>query len=249
MKKTILAVTLLFALSLSGAANAFTESVDGNFSGSINFSGAIVDSTPIWRWEVPGEAALTGWDMKETDGVVSGSFGEHTTFTFASKPTMTLIHGFMKTPAVSGGVGLTPRITLNEGVSTVILEGDTKSTVRLVATGRDAKNAAVADGTMEIKAQAFLGGVLIDASTVKYFGSTKAQTLLSSNQADFATTYPSPVAATNNFSEARALFGNRAMSDLSGAYVVEVSDYKLTFPTVSLPATWEVIIPVTVRVF
>lgn len=244
MKKTLLAVTLLSALSLSGAANAFTEATDGTFSGNLNFSGTITDDNPIWAWEIPAVPGdVTGWDALVINGVVSG---DNTTFAFTSKPAMTLIHGFMKTPSVSGGSGITPVITVGNEGSTVVLSGDATQDVTVVATGKDASNTAVANGTMAIKAQAFLGGALKDAGTIKYFGAEKAQTVLSANQPNFSTTYPSPEAGTNNFADTEALFANQAMSDLSGAYVAEISNYRLTFPSASLPATWSAIIPVIV---
>lgn len=243
MKKTLLAVTMLSALSLSGVANAFTEAVDGNFTGSLDFSGTISDDNPIWSWEIPAVAGdVTGWDTFVMNGIGSG---DNTTFTF-SKPAMTLIHGFMKTPSASGGAGITPVITVGPEARKVVLSGDAKQDVIVVATGKNALNAAVADGTMSIKAQAFLGGALKEGAAVKYFGSTKAQTVLSSNQADFATTYPSITAGTHNFAQTEALFVNKSMRALSGAYVAEISDYKLTFPSATLPATWSAIIPVTV---
>ncbi len=247
MKKTLLAVTLLSALSLSSAANAFTEATDGTFSGDLNFSGTITDDNPIWAWEIPAVPGdVTGWDALVLNGVVSG---ENTTFTFASKAAMTLIHGYMKTPSISGGAGITPVITVGNDGSTVVLSGDHTQDVTIVATGKNAANEAVANGTMAIKAQAFLGGVLkttFEGNPInKLFGSTKAQNVVKL-QADFDTTYPTPLEGVNNFADTEALFANQAMIDLSGAYVAEISDYRLTFPSASLPATWSAIIPVTV---
>ncbi|EEX67705.1 hypothetical protein VCJ_000008 [Vibrio metoecus] len=42
------------------------------------------------------------------------------------------------------------------------------------------------------------------------------------------------------------MFANQGMSDLSGAYVAEISDYVLGFPSATLPATWSAVVPVTV---
>ena len=243
MKKTLLAVTMLSALSLSGVANAFTEATDGNFTGKIDFNGTITDDNPTWSWEVPAESAnLTGWDVLVINGTVSG---DNTSFAF-TKPAMTLIHGFMKTPSAIGGAGITPVIKMGPTASALTLSGDAKQTVTVVATGKNASSVAVTDGTMQVSAQAFLGGALKSGSTVKYFGSTKAQTVLRTNQSNFATLYPNPQAGTNTFTQTEALFTNAAMTDLSGAYTAEISDYKLTFPSATLPATWSAIIPVTV---
>ena len=244
MKKTLLAVTLLSALSLSGTASAFTESTDGNFTGALDFSGTITNDNPIWAWETPAlPADVTGWDALVANGQVTGN---NSSFTFADKSAMTLIHGFMKAPAVSGGAGITPVIKVGPTATAVTISGDAKQDVTVVATGKNAADEVVTSGTMLVKTQVFLGGALKDGSAVKYFGSTKAQTLLSANQADFETVYPNPTVGTNNYAQTEALFSNQSMSDLSGAYVAEISDYKLTFPSATLPATWEAIIPVTV---
>lgn len=242
MQQKTLIVTMLAALFLSRAASAeFTEAVDGQFSGNIDFNGTITDTNPIWAWEIP-EQSITdaqGWDALVLNGQVNG---DKTSFTFPEKSSMPLIRGFMKTPSVSGGAGITPVITIGGGDNSVVLSGDVAQDVTVVATGKNSSNVAVPDGSMSLKAQAFLGG----AHDATYFGSTKAQEVLAANQENFATNYPSLTAANQSYAQSEEAFRNQSFSKLSGAYIAEIKDYLLTFPSASLPSTWSAIVPVTV---
>ncbi|OCH43069.1 hypothetical protein [Aliivibrio fischeri] len=246
MKKTLLAATILSTLLMSGAASAaFVESPTG-FNGQLNFNGTITNTNPVWSWEIPAQSVTdaTGWDALVLNGVVNGT---NTEFTFPSKQPMTLINGFMKTPSSSGGAGITPVVKIMSYDGTEVeIKGNSPQSIIVTATGKDVNTKPVADGTMEIDAQTFLGGAYGDATSSIYFGAQKAQQVLATNNADFATNYGTPTANTGNYAKAAEDFTNQSHANLSGAYLVEISNYKIAFPSTTLPATWTADIAVTV---
>ena len=245
MKKTLLAVTMLSALSLSSVATA--AFVEGNdFTDNLTFSGTIKNDNPIWAWEVPmsNTQAVQGWDALVINGVITG---QNTEYAFASKSKMTLIHGYMKTASVTGGAGITPVITVGNTDSAITILDGSEQEVTVIATGSNASSNAVINGTMKLKAQAFLGGAINDGKNSRYFGSSKAHSVLASNRPDFTDTYPVISAATGQtYSQSELEFADQTNIKLSGAYLAEISDYKLAFPSDTIPATWSAIIPVTV---
>ncbi|CEO40976.1 hypothetical protein [Photobacterium kishitanii] len=238
MRKTLLAVSILF---MAGAADAATS--DGGFSGKLDFNGAITDTRPTWMWEIPDASknAATGWKAELRYGVSANS---NTTWTFTDKPKLDLIHGYMKSPAAEGGAGITPVIKVGSTNSQTTLDGSVQK-ITLVANGKDSSDADVAAGVMELNVQGFLGGVYVNGRSGQKFGAAEVQTVVA-KQANFITKYPILIDGTGSFSEAEAEFAKEANKTLSGAYVVKISDYSLTFPTASIPATWNTIVPVTV---
>ncbi|PSU87405.1 fimbrial protein [Photobacterium kishitanii] len=241
MKKTLLAVSVLSTLFMAGAVNAaMVEGSNGSFSGQLDFNGTITDTTPIWMWEIPeaSKNAATGWTVDVREGVVADS---NTTWTFPDKSALDLIQGFMKFPIAEGGAGITPLIKVGPTDSATILDG-TLQTITLVANGKDTSDVDVAAGAMELKVQGFLGGVY---GSGQKFGAAETQTVVA-KQVNFSTNYPTLIDGTGSFSEAETEFTKEANKTLSGAYLVKISDYSLTFPTASIPATWNTIVPVTV---
>ena len=71
------------------------------------FREPLLMTTLFWHGKSLLCQQITGWDALVVNGQVTGN---NSSFTFADKPAMTLIHGFMKTPSVSGGAGITPVI-------------------------------------------------------------------------------------------------------------------------------------------
>lgn len=241
MKKTLLATSVLSTLLMVGSANAaMLKSTNGNFSGQLDFSGTITDTTPSWMWEIPEATknAATGWSVDVSDGVDADS---NTTWTFPSKPALDLIQGFMKKPISEGAIGVTPLIKVGPSDSATTLDG-TLQTITLVADGKNKSNSSVTTGEMVLKVQGFLGGVY---NTGQKFGAVEAQAIVA-KQVDFSTNYPTLVNGTGSFSEAEAEFTKVENKNLSGAYLVKISDYSLTFPKGIIPATWNTILPVTV---
>lgn len=241
MNKTLLASSVLSTLLMAGSANAaMLKSTSGNFSGQLDFSGTITDTTPIWMWEIPEEtkSAATGWIVDVRDGVVADS---NTTWTFPSKPVLNLIQGFMKSPISEGGIGVTPLIKVGPIDSATTLDG-TLQTIKLVANGKDISDGDVAAGEMSLKVKGFLGGVY---NSGQKFGAVEAQTVVA-NQVNFSTNYPTLVEGSGSFSEAETEFTKVVNKNLSGGYLVKISDYSLTFPKGSIPSTWSTILPVTV---
>ncbi|WP_058118972.1 hypothetical protein [Photobacterium kishitanii] len=238
MKKTFLAVSILF---IAGAANA--EVPEGGFSGKLDFNGAITDTRPTWMWEIPDASknAATGWKAELRYGVSANS---NTTWTFTDKPKLDLIHGYMKSPVAEGGVGITPVIKVGSTNSQTTLDGSVQK-ITLVANGKDSSDADVAAGVMELNVQGFLGGVYTNGGKSSTFGAAEVQAVVV-KQADFNTTYPLLLDGSGSFSEAETEFAKEENKTLSGAYVVKISDYSLTFPTASIPAKWNSIVPVTV---
>ncbi|WP_274877320.1 fimbrial protein [Vibrio harveyi] len=243
MKNTILAISLAAALGSVGSANAaFVDTTAGGFNGNIQFSGTISDPAPIWAFEIPDATknGVKNWNVNKSDGVASGS---NTTFSFSTKPTYTLIHGFMKTTARIGGPGLTPEIKVGKVGSEVKLDG-TEQVVNIDAT--DTASSSNVKGSLSFKAIGYIGGAYYDAATPKYFGSVKAQQVLSTNRADFNTAYPSVAAGTSTFAQAETLMASTSSQKVSGAYTVDIKDYSLTFPTATIPTSWEATVPVVV---
>ncbi len=241
MKKTFLATSILSTLLMAGSANAAMLTVaNGNFSGQLDFSGTITDTTPIWMWKIPEATknAATGWIVDVRNGVAVDS---NTTWTFPSKPALNLIQGFMKYPISEGAIGVTPLIKVGPIDSATTLDG-TLQTITLVANGKDISDGDVAAGEMALKVQGFLGGIYNNGQK---FGAVEAQTVIA-NQDNFSTNYPTLVNGTGSFSEAETEFTKTENKNLSGGYLVRISDYSLTFPTNSIPTTWNTIIPVTV---
>jgi hypothetical protein len=243
MKNTILAISLVAALGSVGSANAaFVDATGGSFSGNIEFSGTITDPAPIWAFEIPDATknGVKNWDVKRSDGVVDGS---NTTYSFSTKPTYTLIQGFMKSTARIGGPGLTPVIKVGKVGSEVTLDG-TEQTVTVDAT--DTASSSSVSGSLSFKATGYLGGAYVDATTPKFFGSVKAQQVLSANRTDMNTEYPSIAAGTTTFDQAETLMATASSMKVSGAYAVDIKDYSVTFATASIPSAWEAVVPVTV---
>ena len=241
MKKTLLAMTVLSTLFLAGTANAaLVESTDGSFTGKLDFNGTITDTNPVWMWEITdaSKAAATGWNSLVINGVVSGS---NTTWTFGNKPSIELIRGYMKTPSISGGTGITPVIKVGPTESATTLDG-TVQTITLVATGNTAASDAVAPGTMKLNVQGLLGGA---HTTGQKFGAVEAQAI-AELQDGYATTYPTAVGGTGSFSAAETALSNQDLTNITGAYLANLSNYELSFPSESVPATWTTTVPVTV---
>lgn len=240
MKKTLLAVSVLSTLFMAGTANAWVTSEDGTFAGQLDFNGTITDTNPDWMWEVPEDTvtAATGWDALRINAIANGDNSE---FHFIAKPALDLIRGYMKEPAATGGAGLTPVIKVGAGDAVVTLDG-TVQALTLVAAGLDASDAATADGQMKMNVQGYLGGAIENT----YFGAVEVQSIISANQVAFDTNYPEITAGTSSWADAEALFPLDTTLKLSGAYLAKISDYKVSFPTASIPAKWSTVVPVTV---
>ncbi len=244
MKKTMLSSSMLAILLASASSNAaFVDASGGSFDGNINFGGTIVDVSPIWSFQIPSPTveAIKGWhSIAQIQGLRNG---DNTEFHFTDKPVMTMIQGFMKTSAASGGPGLTPEIKVGQGENELTLDG-TKQPFSVTATGQS--GAGSTEGKLSFDVQGYIGGAYIDDSTPKYFGSKMAQNVLTSNRQDIATAYQGIVAAETDFAAANAIFANVDSKTLSGAYTVDMRNYKLAFPTNNMPETWTAAVPVTV---
>ena len=112
MKKTLLAVLVLPAMFVAGAANAaFIESQDG-FTGKLDFNGTIVNKAPNWAWEIPDAsvAKAKDWALELQQ---SNVVGKNNVWNLSHKGPLTALHGYMVASNASGAPGLTPVVELN----------------------------------------------------------------------------------------------------------------------------------------
>jgi hypothetical protein len=134
--KTLIAVASVAAVFgvVPVTQAAFTDDPSfGGYTGTMRFSGTVVDQTPKWMWEVPqsGTAYTAGFEMDNNDGTASNG---KLVFSYTAAPNITLLNGYLKAVSPNGGVGLQPLVTLGLAGQNFTLVTGTVSSDSLTAT-------------------------------------------------------------------------------------------------------------------
>lgn len=251
MKKTLLAVLVLPAMFVAGAANAaFIESQDG-FTGKLDFNGTIVNKAPNWAWEIPDAsvAKAKDWALELQQ---SNVVGKNNVWNLSYKGPLTALHGYMVASSANGAPGLTPVIELN-GIK---LAGGIQA-VALKAEGTKGGK-AVPDGSMKLQVSSVLGSLMVYKNSHKYqvksnTGSWKTteaavEQLQRVGMAALDVKYPDLTWDDNgkDWVNSDTYLREADYNDVTGQLVAEVGDFQLIFPTASIPDTWTASLPIVV---
>ncbi|WP_418884916.1 hypothetical protein [Citrobacter arsenatis] len=134
LSNTLVALGVMAASGLVSVAQAaFTEDTGyAGVKGDITFSGTVTDMTPKWMWEVSNAGKpYTGYDININLGT---SAAGKSTFAYTAMPDITLLQGYLKSPAPNGGLGLQPVVTLGVTGQDFTLVTGTVSSDNLTAT-------------------------------------------------------------------------------------------------------------------
>lgn len=262
MKKSVLAVTTLTVMVVSGMANAaFTDTdASGNWTGNLEFSGTITNTTPVWTYQIPDATVVAAkdWEVERQRGTVSGT---NTSFSFAKN--ITVLEGVMKEPVPSARPGLQPVITFgNQGseyrwdTSVKRGTGVTKLSVTAKASGNHVIGVT---GQLQMtlstefaaQAEINLSGPKVDAwFTPASYNGSDAYALLKS-QPYYDQLY-NGIALIDDSTRANSseILGkyDQGVTNASAALVVKATEFSLTFPTASIPNAWTATLPISITV-
>ena len=250
MKKTLLALATTGALVVSGSAlAAFADAPQGEGSGAsaqIEITGTIINTNPIWMWQIPAalQTAVTDVALKRVEGV---SVGNNTEFALTKTP-MNVLEGYMKTPTVQGGAGLTPLISI--GGMDMMTECGTSAgcTISLKATnaGEDVADVVIdAIQTWSYAHENSSGTVFVGLNHDA--NNTAVALNILKRQANFDITYPSPTkGAAATASQVNGFLADSATKKVAQSRVSVVKSSKLVAPTGAIPTVWAATLPITV---
>ncbi|OCH43070.1 hypothetical protein [Aliivibrio fischeri] len=251
MKKTLLTLSMLGAIAVSGSAMAqFADAPVNQGAGAgtkLTISGMLTNTNPNWMWQIPEDTAnrATSIQLKTIEGVVNGT---NTEWILPAMADQSLLQGYMKTPSATSGAGLTPIITVG---STSILTS-TPQNYMLTTDIMKADTTSVA-GTLEISLTSSLVAAACYHSTGLCYttdGSTAiaALNLLKRNQLDYFVTYEGiRIGREHDLNNLELL--SQTTSDrfaASGAVDINLRSVKLIVPTASIPNKWTASLPITI---
>ncbi|EEX67704.1 hypothetical protein [Vibrio metoecus] len=255
MKKTLLAAATASALVVSGGAlAAFADAPKGEGAGAsaqLKITGTLTNTNPNWMWQIPADAqaAVKDVTLKKITGVVNGA---NTEFSITTTP-MSILEGYMKTPAPTGGAGLTP--VINVGGTDMVKDCSAQAgcTISVDAMAGEDRVGKVAMAFQQEFAEAYhiRDEVHLSGKTFNNVATKRAVQVLESNQQGFWTTYPlegmvrDEPAASGLFYDIW-LSSPSSRSLLSASRVSVMKSSKLVVPTGAVPATWAATLPITI---
>ncbi|TCW20770.1 hypothetical protein [Vibrio crassostreae] len=269
MMKNKLAIALFTALAASGSAHASKKPIGGSWTGSLDFNGKITSYSPPWEFEVPAATQVLANNGSIDKSVKGGKVdGINTTWTIDALINQDILTGLLKnTP--TGGVSLTPVITLGETGNTVTTNigaggGDCTTlkpcTVSLIATGTGSNSAPVA-GTLTVNFETglsivYTGGELVGSTgrtngiSSGYASSHALRNLNESLTAQGHGYYDGVVNAAN-YTPAQLvnILNSPQNTNINAALVLQqIGAQVLSFPTATIPATWTASLPIEISV-
>ncbi|WP_370556258.1 fimbrial protein [Edwardsiella tarda] len=266
MKKTLLALALATG-AVSGSAMAWQE---GNFNGSVDIGGNIVQQQPSWQWMVGNESG-SAVNLNLSDAVVSGNNNVWSGVGAKSYP---ILLGKTKFKYSGVGTGMSPVITYGGEGFAINFPADAAPKITLTAKGKtDTAKTGVLKFNMNMyaladviwskagtngndlytyqmiadTAKSYGNGYLQNAGYVKTLTSAKVKDgvarLLG---ADMITLDPGTV-ETASYTRPN-LFDDTSALGLQGAYGSEfvANSGELTFPKDATPSDWKATLAVTV---
>lgn len=243
MKKTLLALTVLSAISVSGVAKATL--VEGPFNGSLDFTGTITNTSPEWAWGIPvtTKTAVTGVALEAINGKDTGS---NLDYDILAANGLTFLEGAM-TKAGQPNPSLLPVITV-DGVG-INLSETSQATAISIDVNNGTDSAVI--GALNLNANVQMVTSAIDSSNSSQllFNGTSAPLAKALLEAQpwFAATYPSITDASG--------YPTRALTDTTGRYLkvgsaitLTMDQVKLSIPKGTSVTTWKATLPVVVTV-
>lgn len=245
MKKTLLAITLLSAFGVGVANAGYTDTMP---SANLAIDGAILETNPAWKWQIPAEAidAMRDITFKKDTGVVDGV---NTKFTVANISSILIEGGSID--AATPAPGQFPAIT----VGGVDIDYTINQDVNINTTNNSGKL------TLHINSALAYMQQYPDANGITDYWNAR----VSSDVRDDAFNAAKNVLAGSKWIPAQAnidqIFNrqpiNHAWDVLTnpngganvlviGAAAVELTRYEVTFPTNAIPSTWSATLPITV---
>lgn len=245
MKKTLLAVTLLSVFGV-GVANA--SSVEGPGTGELKIDGAILETNPSWKWQIPVAAMDAARDIKFTrdSGVV-----EELNTTFTNTDGFIILEGG-SIDAASPRPGQFPVIT----VGGVAIDYGNKQVISLNMTDNSGLvDVSIGSGLAVMYQRADSDGEMSTYNHAKWSSANIAtsakRTMLESSwepaQGNIGSSWwdMTTVNMHTLLVNPSSVDGHRIMT-IIGSAAVEVNEYKLIFPTDAVPPTWSATLPITV---
>ena len=255
MKKTYLAVFIIPTMLAAGPANAaFVESTDGMFSGKLDFTGTVVDMAPNWKWQIQeaSVAKASDWVLIKTNSKVNGN---NTEWDLASKGPIDFLQGFMQSTVKIGRSGLTPVVA----IAGVQVDSSTSHlfSVPVTATVGDSPTA---DGVMTGTYTQVYAGISalfvnqiinIAADVSNQALAITAKGLLDEHKAALEAKYPGMTVSSGGSSSNTSVLSlltttDLAQQDRAVSLATSLSDFKISFPTGSIPDSWNASIPVEI---
>lgn len=270
MKMKALKLALLAAGLVSGSVSAaFTEG-DLAAGNSITLKGEITNTNPVWAWKTGADQ--TDWDTTKLEWKVTG---ENATADFSGKGDVALLDGYLVNIAPTGAVGLEPVITIGgDGYTVTAGAGTMEQTAKVKVTGlKDATDTtSTVDGEMTFKTVvAAMSAWQFATNKANYYSpmevngngqvylppvsTTNAAYLRAAQKAvdnqklsvDFAT---APYAALKpdfaRVTKANVHWGLPTQTLITAGVHSSIHSAQVTFPTASIPESWEGALTVTV---
>ncbi|EEX66647.1 hypothetical protein [Vibrio metoecus] len=250
MKKTLLAAATASALVVSGGAlAAFADAPKGEGAGAsaqLKITGTLTNTNPNWMWQIPADAqaAVKDVTLKKITGVVNGA---NTEFSITTTP-MSILEGYMKTPAPTGGAGLTP--VINVGGTDMMKDCSAQAGCSIALSAKTGGKDVGVLTLDAITSWAYAHHLLWNVEVLSEFNennTTEALAVLK-KQADFDGSYPDPKrgGAVPADRLEKDLQDPRLYEIVSQSRVVTVRSAKLRVPTEAVPATWAATLPITI---
>ncbi len=241
MKKSLLALTVLSTMIISGVARAAWIPGDTAIAGlQLDFSGTITSGNSDWAWRIPDNtmAAATNLTLRTDDSTVAS---EIRSWELADLNNKHLLEGYMVKPTDQVQPGLVPEVSVGSFTTT----GQTgHSGIFSVS------NAAnhVISGTLTESAATIArhkdGNSLFSSNAL----SQVALLLLQQNYADFNKTYGNRYGGNQPDYENFSILRNPAQSvvAVSGALVLKLTDVSLKMPKDVAMGAWSASLPITI---
>lgn len=270
MKMKALKLALLAAGLVSGSVSAaFTEG-DLAADNSITLNGEITNTNPVWAWKTGADQL--DWDTTRLEWKVTGA---NATVDFSGKGDVTLLDGYLVNLAPKGGVGLSPVVTIGgDGYTVTAGAGTMEQTAKVKVTGlTDATDStSTVDGEMTFKmvmalssgweepGKHLIRGITLEGGVHNYANpttTTNAKYMAALNKAwdnqklsaDYATAPYSgatTVAPSTTVFSPGQVFSDAIASKITAGIHSNIHSAQVTFPSATIPESWEGALTVTV---
>ncbi|GAB2649528.1 F4 family fimbrial subunit [Vibrio panuliri] len=270
MKKTLIALSMLTALvSANQALAAFS---DAPANGDLTITGTLTNINPKWLWQIP-DATKAKVSNIVTYKITAIPNGENSEFEVLKGETLDFLQGYTKTASVAGGgAGMTPVVTIAGTKWNEDNSASPRSVTVTTTTGTGESATTANTGTMTFDVTQGVSIALRYADltgsgfkSIVYDGVSApvsvpilltAAQIMRNNVKHFSAVYTNEdTSAGSNFFQndiLRFLRGDIGKADIgrnsfvSAGYASKINNFKLVFPTASVPTSWNATIPVTI---
>lgn len=235
-KKSVVSIAFGLTALASASASAFTENLE--------FNGVILNSNPVWEWEVDSDATTGAKDIV-LDISAATSNGANLEWAMPKFDNQAIIKGHLPGVLAVGIPGMEPMVSFN-GVDVTSATETNLIEVSVDANGNGSKVGAVTlavTGAGWIKrtdANGEVQGIAVEQGNAELTAWAKTTvTTINTNQETL-------IESTGSWAEFTAGYSSATVTDATAAVGYASKSATLSFPSSQVPTTWAATLPITI---